>query len=249
MRRSRFTNIGLDRLVRLAWLEKTASLVISGNEGNNLKKILQNDLKASFQSQRTDVRGSLDKTITILMKVWSAVPSELESLRADGIKFLTQLPAAEHAVIHWGMIMAVYPFWSGVAMQVGRLLRLQGTVVAAQIQRRVCEQYGERETVSRRARYVLRSYVDWGLLQETDSKGAYVAGKPINIDNIKVIAWVAEASLMARAGKSAAIKELIDSPGLFPFQIRPVSAESLAAASSRIDVLHHGLDDNLVRLK
>ena len=79
--------------------------------------------------------------------------------------------------------MAVYPFWSGVATQVGRLLRLQGSAAAAHVQRRVREQYGERETVSRAARRVLRSYLDWGVLQETGKKGIYSAGsfRPLRI--------------------------------------------------------------------
>ena len=73
--------------------------------------------------------------------------------------------------------MAVYPFWSSVATQVGRLLRLQGSAAAAQVQRRIREQYGERETVARRARYVLRSYLDWGVLQETGAPGVYRAAR------------------------------------------------------------------------
>jgi hypothetical protein len=74
------------------------------------------------------------------------------------------------------MVMAVYPFWSGVAIQTGRLLRLQGSAAAAHVQRRIREQYGERETVSRAACRVLRSYLDWGVLQETGANGVYSAG-------------------------------------------------------------------------
>jgi hypothetical protein len=45
------------------------------------------------------------------------------------------------------------------------------------VQRRVREQYGERETVSRRVHYVLRSFVDWGGLKETAEKGVYENGE------------------------------------------------------------------------
>ena len=47
-------------------------------------------------------------------------------------------------LVHWCMCMAVYPFFSKVAEATGRLLRLQGTVAAAQVQLRVREQLGER---------------------------------------------------------------------------------------------------------
>jgi hypothetical protein len=240
--------IGLDRLVRLAWLEKVSSLVLAGNDSKDIKPILQNDLIGSFRSAKTDVRGSLDKTITILMKVWLKVPAELESLRIDGLELLKRVPLSEHLVIHWGMLMAVYPFWSAVATQVGRLLRLQGSAAALHIQRRIREQYGERETVSRRARYVLRSYLDWGVLQETVKKGIYTAGTNLAIDDSRLIAWLVEASLHSRENGSAPLKDLIDSTNCFPFQIKPINAATLLAASSRLDILRHGMDEELVML-
>ncbi|MGB7295399.1 MAG: hypothetical protein WBC70_07400 [Candidatus Aminicenantales bacterium] len=249
MSRSRLTQIGLDRLVRFAWLEKVSSLVLAGNESKDIKTILQDDLKGSFRSTKTDVRGSMDKTITILLKVWLKVPAELESLRVGGLDLLKHFPQRGHLAVHWGMVMAGYPFWSGVAVQVGRLLRLQGSAASVHVQRRICEQYGERETVSRRTRYILRSYLDWGVLQETGTKGIYTAGTTLAVDDSRLIAWLAEASLHARANGSAPLKDLIDSPSFFPFRIKPIQAESLVAASSRLDVLRHGLDDDLVMLR
>ena len=131
------------------------------------------------------------------------VPSELESLRIEGLELLKYLPRTGHLAVHWGMVMAVYPFWSGVAVQVGRILRLQGSVAAAHVQRRIREQYGERETVSRAARRVLRSYLDWGVLQGTGKKGIYTAGTTLAVDDSRLIAWLTEASLHTRAGSPA----------------------------------------------
>lgn len=249
MKRNRFGQIGLDRLVRLAWLEKVSYLVLSGKKSNEIKAILHTDLKEAFRSERTDVRGSIDKTITILTKVWLTVPKELECLRIDGLELLKRVPRGDHIAIHWGMLMAVYPFWSGVATQVGRLLRLQGSSGAVHVQRRVREQYGERETVSRRVRYVLRSYLDWGVLQEANEKGAYKAGSSLAVDDPKLIAWLVEASLHARASGSAPLKDLLDSPSLFPFRIKTVHADSLQTLSSKVDIFRHGLNDDLVMLR
>jgi hypothetical protein len=249
MTRDRFAQIGLDRLVRLAWLEKVSSLVLAGNNSKNIKPILQNDFVGSFRSAKTDVRGSLDKTITILLNVWLTAPIELEPLRIEGLELLKRVPRHDHLAMHWGMVMAVYPFWSSVATQVGRLLRLQDSAAVAHVQRRVREQYGERETVSRRTRYVLRSYLDWCVLQETGKKGIYSAGTTRAIDDSRLIAWMVEASLHARANGAAPLKDLLDSPSLFPFRLKPIHAESLLAASSKIDILRHGLDDDLVMLR
>ncbi len=249
MKRNRFGQIGLDRLVRLAWLEKVSSLVLSGKKSNEIKATLRTDLKEAFRSERTDVRGSIDKTITILTKVWLTVPEELESLRIDGLELLKRVPRSDHIAIHWGMLMPVYPFWSGVATQVGRLLRLQSSAAAAHVQRRVREQYGERETVSRRTRYVLRSYLDWGVLQETGGKGIYTAERRQAVEDSQLIAWLIEASLYARANGSAPLKDLLDGPSLFPFCLTPIHAESLLDLSSKVEIHRHGLDDDLVMLR
>lgn len=245
----RFTQVGVDRLVRLKWLEQTASLVLAGNNDAKIKAILQADLKDSFRSDKPEVRGSIDKSITILRKVWLRVPAGLESLHIGGLDLLKRLPENYRIAVHWGMVMAVYPFWAGVALQTGRLLKLQGSAAATQIQRRIREQYGERETVSRRTRYVLRSYVDWGVLSEANEKGIYNAGTYLAVDDSRLIAWLVEASLHARADGSAPLKDVIDSPSLFPFCLRPIPGESLLATSENVDILRHGLDDELVMLR
>ena len=237
----RYNQIGLDRLVRLKWLERTAYLFLAGNEAPAVKTALQEDLQGAFRSNNTKIRGSLDKTITILMKIWVRPPRDLYLLQREGLKLLSHMPREDHIAVHWGMAMAVYPFWGAVAAHVGRLLRLQGTAAASQVQRRVREQYGERDTVSRAARRVLRSFVDWEVLKETSEKGIYTAGLSLAIAQVEVIAWLAEAFLHAHpngpacrssgAGRSVALRTVLDSTSLFPFRLSPISADHLVAVS------------------
>ncbi len=250
----RTDQIGFSQRVRLEWLEQTANLILAGNDKAAVNDALQEVLKDKVSVGGNSKGSNRNKIISILRTVWVNPPEELVSLRDDGLNFLSSQSAAlspHHlsVAIHWGMAMAVYPFWSGVATQTGRLLRLQGSAAAAHVQRRVREQYGERETVSRAARRVLRSYLDWGVLQETGAKGIYSAGTTLAVEDSRLIAWLAEASLHARANGSAPLKDLIDSPSLFPFRIKPVHAENLVAASSRLDLLRHGLDNDLVMLR
>lgn len=245
----RYNQIGLDRLVRLDWLERTAYLVMAGNDIPNIKSSLQDTISGAFRSNNTTTRGSIDKTITILMKVWITAPRQLRSFQRDGFKLLSRLPREKHIAVHWGMIMAVYPFWGAVATQTGRLLRLQETAVAKQVQRRVREQYGERETVSRRVRYVLRSFVDWNVLKETETKGAYRQGPEILAEDSSLIVWLLEATLRSRSNGSAPIKDLLGSPGIFPFRFDQLSAGQIASHSPRLDIFRHGMDEDLVMLK
>ena len=245
----RASQVGLDRLVRLNWLERTARLVLAGNDATAVKEALQESLRGALRSNNTKVRGSLDKTITVLMKTWVRPPRDLHSLQREGLKLLLHLPREDHIAIHWGMIMAVYPFWGNVAAHVGRLLRLQETAAAGQVQRRVREQYGERETVSRRVRYVLRSFVDWEVLKETPEKGVYTAGRALAVDQAEVVAWLAEAFLHAHPNGAAALRTVLGATSLFPFRLGPISASHLGEVSGRLDVLRHGLDQDLIMLR
>ena len=245
----RKAQIGFSQRIRLEWVEQTANFVLAGNDKAGINDSLQELLKAKVSVGGQAVRGNREKVITILMKTWFTVPRGLETLRDEGLDILNGLHRKDRIIVHWGMVLAAYPFWGAVAAHAGRLLRLQGTATAAHVQRRVKEQYGERETASRAARRVLRSFIDWGVMNETQDKGVYAQGKQYSIQDPKLIAWLVEASLRARMNGSAAIKDLLDSPSIFPFRLTNVPAEHLASLSPRLDTFRHGLDDDLVMLR
>jgi hypothetical protein len=245
---SRANQIGFSQRVRLEWLEQTANLVLAGNDRLAINDVLQDLLREKVSVGGEAERGNREKIITILLKVWLTVPLELDALRIDGLELLKHLPHRDHLAVHWGMVMAVYPFWAAVAANVGRLLKLQSSAAATHVQRRMREQYGERETVSRAARRVLRSYKDWGVLSETDKKGIYGQGLSLAIDEPELVSWLIEASLHARENGAAPVKDIIGSPSLFPFRIAQIGAISSLTVSSRLELLRHGLDDDLILL-
>jgi len=244
----RHWQVGFSQRIRVEWLEQTANLVLAGNDKKSINNSLQEMLEDKVSVGGKAVRGNREKAITILMKTWLTVPRGLEAFRDEGLEVLQGLPRKDRIAVHWGMALAAYPFWGAVAAHTGRLLRLQGTTTAAHVQRRVREQYGERETVSRAARRVLRSFIDWGVLRETENKGVYAQGEQYSIQEPKLIAWMVEASLRARPNETATIKDLLESPSIFPFRLAHISAEHLTSLSPRLEILRHGLDDDLVML-
>ena len=245
----RQSEIGFSQRVRLEWFEQTADLILAGNDKTVINDSLQDLLRDKVSVGGTAVRGNREKIITILLKTWVTVPREREKLRDEGLAMLQRLPRKDGIAVHWGMTLAAYPFWGAVAAYTGRLLRLQETAAAAHVQRRIREQYGERETVSRAARRVLRSFIDWGVLNETQDKGVYERGQRYPVEDPVLIAWMMEASLRARSNGSAAVRDLLDSPSIFPFRLSHISAEHLASLSPRLDILRHGLDDDLAMLR
>ncbi len=235
--------------VRLEWLDEAAHLARAGQNRANARSALVEMLRDKVSVGGNAAGSNREKTVTILTRTWCGPPSRLIPLRDTGLRLLDDAALASRLAVHWGMTMAVYPFWSAVATQAGRLLRLQGVATAAQIRRRVQEQYGERSTVARATRRVLRSFVDWGVLADTTTRGQYTVGEQHPVQAPELVGWLAEAALHARAGHPASPNDLLQQPGLFPFRVSYVPPRSLAAASLRLEVVRHGLDSELVVLR
>ncbi len=246
---ARQAQIGFSRRIRLEWFERTAELVAGGNGRAAVNDALQELLRDKVSVGGRAVRGGREKTITILLKTWLDVPAGLEALRDDGLRLLRGLEAKDRIAFHWGMAAAAYPFWGVVAAHAGRLLRLQGAAAAAQVQRRIRERYGERETASRATQLALRTFVDWRVLRDTPSKGVYVRGERHAIRDPAPAAWLLEARLRSGAARSAVMTDLLDSPSLFPFRLPRLSAAHAAAVSPRLDVMQRGLDGDLLLLR
>lgn len=246
--KNRMTQIGFSQRIRLEWMQQAANLVLVGSEKDTIYKILRDMLKEKLPVDSNSIRGSREKTITILLKTWLNVPPGLEGLRDSGLELLRVLPQDLHIAIHWGMTMAVYPFWGAVAGSVGRLLRLQDSFSTSQVQRRLKEQYGERETVSLSAWRIIRSFFDWQVITSSAQKGEYYPGEEKKISSIPLILWLLEAVLHATKSASGNFKEIVNSPVLFPFKLDAIVPDLLKTAD-RIEVVRHDLDEDIIILK
>jgi hypothetical protein len=139
------------------------------------------------------------------------------------------------------MAMAVYPFFSVVAETVGRLLKLQGTAAAVQVQRRVRELLGERETVSRATRRILRSLIDWGVLTDAEHKGTYKAAARYRVKDTRLAAWLIEATLLASGSASVPLDVILQSPALFPFEVPHIAPKDFEPIN-RLEIFREGGD-------
>jgi len=240
--------IGYNRTVKLKWLDETLDLYLAGMPDADIYQSLRVRLKDEMSVGRDPKRGSREKTITLLLKTWVRVPKPLHAMRDDGIRLLRSVRRADRLPFHWGMTMAVYPFWRVVADVTGRLFRLQGTIAPLQVQRRAKELLGEREVVARSTRYVLRAFDDWGVIDDSRKKGEYTLAAPRQIADPKTAIWLLEAAVLSMPDASVDFTSLLKSPSLFPFQIARVYPEQLAE-SGRLEIVRHGLENVLVRVR
>jgi hypothetical protein len=181
------------------------------------------------------------------LKIWVSVPGSLAAFHKEGLEFLRKLPSEDHLAVHWGMTMAVYPFFTNVAEQVGRLKVLQESFTLAQIQRRIREQLGERETVARAARRILSSFVDWEVLKRSAKRGNYEGTSPRPVTNRKLAIWLIEPVLLSSNSASGSLKSIAQAPSLFPFKIDSMNINDLKE-NKRLELYRQGLDEDIIML-
>lgn len=249
----RHDSLGVKQVVRFEWMERSVDLLKAGFSPKEIRHELDDYLSCRKQSGGLGERGqiSYQMAVGILMRSWVTPSVELVSF-SNAAKNLIKgnfLDQSEKTAIHWAVISAAYPFWFNVARQVGRLLNLQDQITSQQIVRRLKEQYGDRQTVSRVARYVVRSFVAWGVLKDTDRKGCYEQGQIFAIDNPYVIGLLLEGALHTVAESKSSINTLYNNPGFYMFKLPLLAGELIVQANPRLEMLRFGLDEEILQLK
>jgi hypothetical protein len=238
---------GFNRRVKLEWFERTAQLVRTGATRAEVRQELDQYLSDYLAIGSHAPGNARTKTIQVLSQCWVTPPEQVQPLRDDALDLWDDLSRPQHLVLHWGLAMAVYPFFGIVAELVGRLLQLQGSAGAAQVQRRLAEKLGERNTVARNGRYVLRTFADWGVLVDTAEKGVYRAAPSHPIAQPRVQSWLVEALLVSVNGHAISARSIGSSPRLFPFDMPPFSRDVLDGCP-RIEIFRQGVAEEMVLL-
>lgn len=235
-------SIGFSQRIQLGWLEWTAQLAISGQAERDIQAELHDRLRDIVSVGGDDQTSNRAKIVNIMLRTWVAVPDELRAFRDEGLGLVKQMPKEEHLALHWGMVLAAYPFFGTVADSVGRLTKLQESVAAPQVQRRVAEQYGVRETVARATRRILRCFIDWGVLLDIDEKGIYQAKHAQPVTNDMLAVWLVEAAMITAGVKSTPFRTATQMPVLFPFTLN----FSHVAGNKRLELVRQGLDSDVI---
>ena len=242
--------IGIKQAIRLEWMQKAANLLLAGLDAKTVRQELHKFLAERKGDGSEGKRSDQTRTFVVnnLMKIWVSPEPGLIPFRDASLAFLRENPSTGLAV-HWGMVSAVYPFWFNVARQTGRLLALQDQVTQTQIINRLKEQYGDRQTVSRYARFVIRSFVSWGALQDSEAKGCYERSTVANVEDFDLAILMLESALYATLGAKEVLGLLLNNPAFFLFQLPVLTGDFVSQHTERIDVIRYGLDDELLQLK
>ena len=245
MKGDRFSKIGIQRELHLGWFGQAARLHAMGFDKRAARQEIYTylDQAPGFSTPPTDQAKTY--IANPLIKTWIAPDDDLEPLRDELFQILQNEPGLE-LPIQWALLGAAYPFWFEVAAIMGRLLNLQDQATQAQIVARLKERFGDRQTVSRRARYIIRSMVTWGVLKDSKVKGCYEKTKPRLISNHDLVVLMLEAALRSRPLQNAVVRDLLSSPIFFPFELPRLTGDFIAQKSPRMELTRYGLDEEVI---
>lgn len=242
--------IGIKQVVRLEWYDYALDLLLSGAGAEEVRYKLDDLISERNQSGGYGERGEQTyvKAVTQIMNTWVKPARELLPLRNDLADLMSKTSKQDRILGHWAMTSAAYPFWSKVAEQVGRLLNLQETITQSQIRSRCFERLGERTTIERSARRVVRTFIEWGVIEDAGTRGNYRKGQSLEIADTKTLSLVFEALLHTIPQASSPLPNLKNCPALFPFKIPVATGDSLCYSNPRLQVHRYGLDEEVLML-
>lgn len=236
--------VGIDRKLKVDWLDATAARVADGSSVEELREYLR-DLLGDELSGRS-FNSDLGKTITVLSHIWATVPDEATGLRDRALALLSNLDRANRLAVHWAMMVGTYPFALATAETVGKLLSLQEDFSIALLRRRLIDAWGDRAIVKNAAQRLVRTMVEWGVLDETDVRGAYKAAPQRIALEQPVACLLLEALLVASPKHAMPIDELVTHAATFPFSFSVNAHELRSVPTFRVD--RQGLDVDVVGL-
>lgn len=209
--------IGLDRPIRMEWLDAVAGQLASGASPDATREYVWKMLDGVVAgSTAHTARG---KTMTVLARVWLAPSMSARGLRDDALAGLSGATPDERVAIHWAMMSAAYPFFVDVAELVGNGLALHREVRLTQLSRRLTDLWGDRSTLHPAAQRIVRSMVQWHVLQDGQDRGQFVATVKRLVVRPQFTLLLIEGLLLSRpAGLPSA--QLRSHPALFPFEVR-----------------------------
>jgi hypothetical protein len=233
------TEIVFRRKVRMLWLEQALALAASGVDWESARAALEPEVAAENAGKET-----IRKVLEHIKRIWFDPPPEAAALLQDAL-MLSRRPEISAKLLCWGMAIAAYPFVGSVAENLGRLIRLQGKAPREDVQRRMREQYGDREYVNRITRYTISSFLDWGVVGEEGRAGDYSPGPIMRLTSPEMMIWLSEALMLSRSRNQLMLSEVFSHPALFPFSMELFNPQMIQEGS-RLKMGRQGLNQDFI---
>jgi hypothetical protein len=233
-------SVGLSRTVRLDWLDATATLCMENCPPAEIRQQLDKLVKPAQPGPVERAR-----IVDTLVRIW--VKAE-PGLKAKAIALYPHLTSREDRLwLHYGMILAQYPFFRLCAATLGQIARTEDTVNRKMIKDRVAAEMGNLGSIERAIERLFKSWVDWGILAPAGKNLTFnIYSRNIPTSKLELEKWLLSCALSAHPSDAIPFADLVALPELFPFRFS-ISIDDLSRDSS-FEVQRQGGGLEMVKL-
>lgn len=226
--------IGLSRTVRIDWLDAAAGLCLEGLPPLEIRRRL-------FELLAPAQPGVVERAriVDTLMRAWVRADPALQHA---GLALYRQASSRPERVwLHYGMLLAQYPFLRACLAAIGQAARTEDHVTSPAIQARLANELGHLGGNERAVQRLFVTLTDWGVLAAEEKGKAYrIQRKVFAAPNLELQAWVLAAALRAHPGAGLPFDDLLSLPELFPLRFTIGAAE--LRGHPAFEVQQQGLD-------
>jgi len=230
--------IGFDRYVDLEWCRRALDAAAAESSIEAVRDQIATTLPG-IESQR--------KTLDVLKRLSTKPFEHLADFIGRGIAIYKRLGQDMVLPLVWGASIASYPFFGKTSETAGRLLALQGDCSIKELQRRMAEQYGDRNGIKRAVTRVVQTQASWKALTRDETAKRVIRTLPMLIDDYELTAWLIEA-IVRYFRKPVLVANLHSVPLLFPFSFIQ-SLVHVVSSSNTLCLRSEGPNNQLVDLK
>ncbi len=196
----------LDRALTPSLLDLALRVGTQERDFKDARRILAVALRDRVSPQESE-----GKTKKCLSRVWVAPPEPARPMIRWAVEH--QSVAVDRSALHFGAMLATFPFAGAVAALVGRQLHISGEVDPKGIKEDARAAFGDRSTIDVGARKVLTTMRYLGLLEGPDGGPFVVASSRPTVGD-ELSGWLLHALLLTRQVESIGVEGATLAPEL-----------------------------------
>lgn len=195
----------LDRALTVELLDVALRIATEHRDDPSARQLLGVALRDHVTRQEAE-----NKTKKILTRVWVAPPAGSESMIRWAIEH--QADVTDRRALHYGALMATFPFVGSIAGAIGRQIALNGAADRPMVRSHARTTFGERAFIDAGASKTLRTMRNLELI-DGPRDGPYVVGRRPKVPD-ELSGWFLHALILTRQAESASVSELSRAPEL-----------------------------------
>ena len=205
----------LDRALNLDLLDVALRVATEHGDAADARQLLTVALRDFVTPQEAE-----NKTRKVLTRVWVVPPTNAQAMIRWGIEHQAEVP--DRRSLHFGALLATFPFFGSIAAAVGRQIHLDGVTDRKSLRAFARSTFGEREFIDAGASKSLATMRNLGVL-DGPRDGPYCVGRRLVVPP-SFSSWFLHALALTRQAESVRVAELSRAFELTALDMEPAAS-------------------------